>query len=186
MRRYYLLAFDQLGHQYQCTARVELGYFDPTVLLDGKPYNLAIPASVNLYVSYGRMVDYLPNPLQWPICSRRFADVIEARAARDVDIQIIDAPLIAEGTGRPIGDFYVVNLLRHIECLDLSASDLIMDEDVVDMVIEHVFDSSKIPEDLHIFRPLEYPYHIVVSEQLAQDIMNSNLKGMVCNEAKSS
>ena len=178
MRTFHLLTYAEISRAFQNTARYELGYFDHTVLLDGQRFERAIPATVNLYVSYGRPIDYLPNPLSLPIVSGRFLRLIEARAERDVDIQVIEAPLIAEGTGRPISNFYVLNLLKHINCMNIEASDVVMDEGVVDAVFQYVFDVSKIPEDLHIFRPREYPYSIVLSDELARDLEDKNLSGI--------
>src|SRR5437870_157878 len=78
----------------------DLAGFDSTVLWECQQCSPALSPEIRLFVRPGNPVDYLGNPLSWPICSDRFVDLLSMRASKDY--QILDPPLFDLISQEPI------------------------------------------------------------------------------------
>ncbi|MCI0393182.1 MAG: hypothetical protein MOB07_31015 [Acidobacteria bacterium] len=158
----------------------DTGDFDITIFWHGRRYEGSIPSDVRIYVDSSAKVraDYLNNPISWPICSNRMLEVLMKYASKD--IQHFDAPLFDDKTREPVPGFKVVNLIRRIECLDMKKSVISYSDDKKEIlsVMEPVFIAKKIPKDIHIFRPEESHYHLIVSDELAKDLVSNYIAGV--------
>ncbi len=99
-------------------------------------------------------------------------------------------------------DYYLINIFGLIDCVDHSASKLeyfmpkkeipddmpeemkkaLQEKDVdndIDFIRKLVFDETKIPEDIHIFRLKDCPRILVFKESIVQAIREAKLTGFV-------
>lgn len=68
-------------------------------------------------------IDYVSNPLSWPVCSNRLVDLLKCHARGD--FQCSDVTLIHE-SGKEIS-YQVVNLLRRLECFSKKRGEVRID-----------------------------------------------------------
>ncbi|HKS38603.1 MAG TPA: DUF1629 domain-containing protein [Verrucomicrobiae bacterium] len=163
-----------------------LGDFDHTVFWQSKAFPEALPESVRNYVNSGKAkpVDYLANPLSWPICSDRLMELIWPLVSNDV--QVFEAPLFEMGFESRVFGYKLLNILSSVPCLDLEKSVVgRSDEDGTLMgVYEMVITSAKVPTTVHLFRPVEWKHAIIVSEELVTAISGKGLKGLALERCK--
>lgn len=168
----------------QTVGDYEMGDFDLTVFWDGSELNMEIPKDVRLFVD-GPRADYVGNPLSWSICSKKLVDFVSPLAEND--FQLFKAPLHSTKTGRRVNGYYVMNVIRRIGCVNLQQSTVEYKNKKtqgVEMIYEYVFDSGRIPDSVHIFRPDEFPQAVFFSDELARSLMGKGLTGLAfirCN-----
>ena len=178
MRLFHLVTYAEETNRFTAES-YEICGFDHTALWDGVPLPNGLPPDARLLVSGQQPIDYLPNPLSWPICSTRLTEIRLQRA--NADIQALDAPLFHHKTGRPISGYHVLNVTRRLRCIDPDRSDATWDEDEpdeIESVSDWVFRSKSIPDDVHIFRADEYVFDLIVSDQGAQDLVGKEMTGI--------
>jgi hypothetical protein len=185
MRRFYRL----LPHNPDGTLAQVIEYlmngFDFAVFWSGKPLSHGIPATVRLFLSSGIDADYITNPLSWPICSDRFVDILTRRASKN--FQVFDAPLFDSKTGLPIIGYKIVNVNRLVACLDIENSKLSWAKDrpsEIYVVYTIAIDSTKVDKSIHLFRLKEWPYPLIISEELANDLVGKGLHGLALKNCR--
>jgi Immunity protein family (Imm11) len=176
MRRFYEITYSSTTDEEELMVveRDELGDFQVESLWLGKSLQHPIPADVRLYVDSKRRIrsDYVPNRLSWPICSERFVELLLPLAAEDVEL--LDAPLMDVETCRPAPGYKIMNVVKVVRSLALDASTLAKR---LDCAITPVFDASKIPSSIHIFRPAESLPQVMFSEELVTQFRGKGLVG---------
>jgi hypothetical protein len=153
--------------------------FDTTVFSEGRPFHGAIPQEVKLWVGGGTVSDYLANPISWPICSEKFTELLQIHGR--ADFQVLSAPVYERRTQQPVSCYRVINIVRLIQCVDLDRSDIsymTIEGERILCVNRFVIDSKLVPDTVHVFRPVESESHIVISDEVAQDLRGKGLRGV--------
>src|SRR3989338_3494998 len=100
MRIFHELIYNSEDQEEQTVIERQTGDIDITVFWDGKFYKGNIPKSVKLFVDRrANHTDYLANSISWPIVSKRFLDLINKFAEKD--IQVFNAPVFDISTKQP-------------------------------------------------------------------------------------
>lgn len=173
-----LLAYDARAELAEIVG-YHLDGFDLTTLWEGQPMSPGLPPSVRLFVGPGELPDYVANPLSWPIGSARFVDILSRRAG--ADMQVLDAPLVDQLTGRPVVGYKIVNVARRLACLDRRRSEISyyrQQRRRIVAVPRIALKRGKVPASVHLFRIEEWPYEVIVSDELAQDCVGQGLRGV--------
>ena len=152
--------------------------FDLTIFWKGTQVNGPIPESVKLFVDSEDAVfpDLLGNPLSWHICSERLLGCWHPMIEKD--IQLLEAPLYQQETNQRLAGFHILNPLTCIQALDVHRSEIIGNSKRIKAVSRFVFEESKIPQGVHIFRPSEFSKAIIISDELAQNIVGFGMTGL--------
>ena len=183
-KKYYSLMLDAYPPKnFTFIEEFELNNFDSFSIITGKDIVDEVEFSkIKLFVDIKRpdFPDYLGNSLSFPIISRKLLDLIESDIKNDC--QIIEAPLYFKESGKKINDYYVLNILSLIDCLDEKKSELLdfMNKKIVQ---ELYVSPEKIPQNKNIFRVKYYTDDIVVSEKLFNKIIESKVVGIVFSNA---
>jgi hypothetical protein len=124
-------------------------------------------------------IDYVINPLSWPICSVRFASLITSICAND--IQLCDAIFSSDHNIKK--DFKVLNLLRRLDCFSMSKGKYRLDVsptgvEYVSAIYEWVLEANTIPDDVHLFRVPQMQSTVIASAELASLVLQNNLRGL--------
>lgn len=131
------------------------------------------------YDKEGVWEDYLANPLHWPVASERFAMLLDRRAAGS--IQCFSARLQNRLNGELKPGYYVVNVTELIPALDLDRSDydsFSPEKGRVHRLHKPVISCAKVRSGAHIFRLAEYPFSLIVSGELRETILDSEITGI--------
>lgn len=180
MRKFHIITYNTNDPEEQVVEKYEKGNFNYNLLKIGIPYQDTIPAEVKLYIdSRSHPTDFLANPLSWPIVSEKFLKMIKVYA-RD-DIQVFDAPVFDNNTRKPVKGFYILNVVKLIRAVDFKHSTVMWEDKIkkkFKIIIKYVFQSKKIPVNVHIFRPAEDPFGVFFSDELATSLIGKGLKGI--------
>ncbi len=184
MKKLYDLIYDTTKRNQKNVAEYDDNDFDITVFWQGKTYNETIPKSVRLYVDSKKPTfpDFMANPISWLICSERLVNIFQARASNC--LQLFDAPLFDQKTKEAIAGYKVVNIVKLIPCLDFNKSVVSYSEDgsYVISIIDPVYIEDRLPRDAHLFRVVEDKYRIIVSKELADDLVKERVTGIALIE----
>lgn len=152
--------------------------FDLTIFWKGIKVNGPIPESMKLFVDSKDTAspDLLGNPLSWHICSERLLGCWHPMIEKD--IQLLEAPLYQKVANQRVSGFKILNPLTCIQALDVHRSEVIGNSKRIKAVSRFVFEESKIPQGVHIFRPSEFPKAIILSDELAQKIAGLGMAGL--------
>src|SRR5438034_1404594 len=149
MRRFFLLTYDGSRTDLQVVSGYSMGPFDPphfgrvvkgqkpspeecsqsrpafdsACIRQGEKLAEPVPQGVRLWVSKGGLRDLLANPLSWLILSKRLFNLF-CRYATD-DMQVVDVPILNEGSDEPVDDYKVVNLLRVVCAANMEQSQVL-------------------------------------------------------------
>src|SRR5258708_5437873 len=145
MKLYHELMLRTVQADSQGVSSYELSGFDSTLLWECRPFSGPLPSDLRLLVRPGKPVDYLANPLSWPLCSDRLVDILGKRCS--LDYQILQAPLFDMLSHEPVRHYQLLNLLRRIDCLSIEHSAITymtIQNKKVPCVNTAVFDSARI------------------------------------------
>lgn len=166
--------FYRLGHDDRDDLEVvndyEMGDFDLTTLWVGQPLTGQIPNCVRLALNDNpedKASDYLGNPISWQIFSDRAAGAV--RSLVEHDVQFFDPP-IYDARGRRVHRYRLLNPTNVIACLDLERSDVAYDDDGEISLLSEACVRTSAAKGHHMFRPTEYPYVVIVSQEFAERI----------------
>jgi hypothetical protein len=165
-------------------ADYDLDGFDCRLLGKCERISAALPAGLRLWTEGQIPIDYVGNPLSWVICSKRLVDLIMKFAS--ADLQVINAPLFRK-TGEKLENYYTVNILRCIKCIDEKSSVISFKDENRSKIMgiyEYAFVDANIPREVHVFRPAEFPYGVFFSDELAQEIAAMNATGIIFKQCK--
>jgi hypothetical protein len=127
----------------------------------------------------GKRVDFVGNPLGWPIVSPAMLKVFDEFGNSAIQVLRFTA---VDSSGKPVlSDYRVMNVLACLEeVIDLERSvtshQRIGTEDAFN-VISPVFRAERIPEATHVFRPKQSLSMLVISEELAEAVVSADLVG---------
>jgi hypothetical protein len=100
------------------------------------------------------------------------------------DIQPFPAPLFDFVTHTRVNGYFIMNITKLIASLSLTRSKVNRSESgELVSVMEFVFEASRIPADVHLFRPEEWPYSVVSSERFLNQIRGKRLSGIALEGA---
>lgn len=152
--------------------------FKYTDLLIGKAIERWDERICLYYEEEGEWEDYLANPLHWPLLSEHFVSILNRVKAR---IQYFPANIRNRATGERKTGYYVANITELIFALDLDASDYdLWDAQTgqVHRLNKLVIKKSKVNPTIHIFRLGEYPFSLIVSEELKKMLEFEKISGI--------
>lgn len=135
----------------------------------------------------GKRVDLVGNPLGWAIVSPKMLSVFEEYAQDD--IQALRFNAVDSSATAVLTDYRVVNVLR---CLDrtvdleksVTSRHNIGNKETLN-IITPVFRVNEIPQNIHVFRPKETIFHLIVSQEFGKAIRKAKLKGVALVETGS-
>jgi len=155
----------------------DLRSFDFTLLWNCAHKDADILDNVRLYISNGELPDYIANPLSWPIFSGRLIDIICNFA--QVDIELLECHIFIEHSEQQVLGFKAVNTLKQFAALDPIYSRISRDKDgMITAVHKIAVLDDKIDSDVHIFRLIEWPYPLIISDELARALVGRRLVGI--------
>jgi hypothetical protein len=135
---------------------------------------------VRLYAQATRKsVDYMNNPLTWPLCSSKMVELLLAQCPED--IELFDSPIIDIKSKQVIPGYKVVNLTRKYDCIDLGKSNVAYSRAKpreIRYIQDYHFKSSAIPHDAHLFRCLHDVSGVFMSAQLASAMSKAGISGV--------
>lgn len=164
MKPFFVLSHDSRPDDLRVVSKIEKGTFSSTQLWTGKPI-AGIPQDVRLWVSEGRLPDYMANSVSWQIVSDRFLAVLE-KIVSPADFQVFPAPLYDHTSKRLLPAYSIINVTR---CLDALAAPLVS---VGSMIVN----GARVPPDANLFRIVGHETVLVASQALRQEA--SNLQGV--------
>jgi hypothetical protein len=135
----------------------------------------------------GKRVDLVGNPLGWPIVSPAMLALFQELAKDDIQAVPFNA---IDSSGMPVlTEYRVVNVLR---CLDgtidvkhsVTSCHASGEKEVLN-IITPVFRVVNVPQDVHVFRPMEDLFTCVVSEEFERAIQKAKLRGCALIETGS-
>jgi hypothetical protein len=171
-----VLEYDLEGNLAR-VANYELHGFDFTLLWNGRYLSAGIPSDVCLYMGAGDLPDYVSNPLSWPICSDRLANIL-CNSARD-DIQLLECQIFRQQSMEEVLGYKIVNPLRRFSALDLTRSRISRDKwGRIIAVLKIAILDDKIDSKVHIFRLVEWPYMVIVTDGLAREFIGRDFVGL--------
>lgn len=168
MSDFYIISCDDSREDVESVEEYELGGFDVTVFWTGEKFNGQIPTNVRLNLGQGESVDYVPNPLSWPIISDRLWACIEPIAANSC--QLVPAPLFREGNRR-VNGFQIMNVL----CTVAAAK---RDSDGEMLLTDLRLELANIPVGVHLFRLAESKTVLIASSTLLNHVSRKGIKGL--------
>jgi hypothetical protein len=123
-----------------------------------------------------KLPDLLGNTDSFLVVSKRAKEVIERMKVGPVEY----LPLaVHDPTDRPLSrDYFIVNPLGSLDCLDLEASEIEWFEGDVVGIDRYVLDPAKVADAPDLFRIQEEPHEYVMSERLVgalQEIGATNI-----------
>jgi hypothetical protein len=128
------------------------------------------------------LVDALETVYDLTVVSPRLKEFIAAREPRNVEYLPVT---ILNHKRRPAAQYFILNPVHPVECLDLSASgaewDVVANE-VIDQVERIVIDESKVDDDLLLFKPKFLYRVIIVRRDLAEAITSERFTGVEWTE----
>jgi hypothetical protein len=93
---------------------------------------------------------------------------------------------ILDHQGAPLpGPYSLINVLRHVDCLDRDASGCTMsdlDPDDVISVDQLVLDPARLPDDVELFKVAHMPGLVIAARQLVDDMKAAGIEGVDCSE----
>jgi hypothetical protein len=167
MRTFHVLIRDTYRTNLENVCDYDIGDFDSGVFSDCRLFEDRFPSSLRLWVQKGETSDYIANPLNWPIVSDRLAQVI---ASYERHVQFVDVPLYYENSTKRLSGYKMMNVLRCLKALDLHncvTSQMNIAGKSITNVMKFVLRENVIPDEVHVFRPEESRFAILVSDELA-------------------
>lgn len=131
------------------------------------------------------LADFVDNTSGVLIASSTARAVLESEGVKDAEAEYLPFTL-KDKRGRPTrSEFFVVNLLRKVACMDQDKSDFTqspVNKTKILGVSSLTVVSSKIPKDVKLFRLGEHPRVIVIRSNLVKRIKAEKLTGLSFRE----
>jgi len=169
MRDLFVLSYEDCD-DLEAVTHYEMADFDLRAFWTGEPFSGVIPSAVRLWVGNGAPSDHLANPLSWQIVSNRFLTFVKSLVAHDS--QLVSVPLYYRHSGMPVSGYVLLNTTRRLAVAvpsgkrpQISIGNLVLDAD-------------KVPPDVHVFRLVESPTIIIVSDALVDGVRGKGLRGL--------
>lgn len=178
MRKYHRLITDSSRNELFTVIDYSIEGFDLTELWDGTQINTPLPIDVKLLVDSANSTepDLVGNPISWFICSNRL--IKKWLPLIEDDVQLLEAPLYEKSSNKKIDGYKILNPIKLIRALDLEKSKFIGNKEKIKTISKFVLETINIPENVHMFRPKEFPKAIIVSDELAQKILGVGIEGV--------
>ena len=157
----------------------DLRGFKYTDLLVGKAIEQWDENICLYYEEEGELEDYLANPLHWPILSQRFVALLDRMGVSQ--IQYFPANIRNKITRTEITGYRIANVTELIPALDLEKSEYeAWDAEAgrVRRLNKLVIVKSKVRPGAHIFRLAEYPFSLIISEELKVALLEEKITGV--------
>jgi hypothetical protein len=135
----------------------------------------------------GKKVDFVGNPLGWPIVSPTMLDIFSEFGTGSIQGLRFNA---VDSSGKPVLENYrVINVLCCLsDVVSLEASvtsrHRVGDKETLN-IITPVFRVCAVPETIHVFRPNLSLFMLVVSQEFAEKIEKAKIKGAALIETGS-
>ncbi|MBJ6761551.1 hypothetical protein JGU66_12310 [Myxococcaceae bacterium JPH2] len=156
---------------------------DEYLLYRGVSVKSWFPASPTFYLSKGRgmeLTDSIPNAVNLCFTSARLKTFMEEHSGASLEFLPVR---LLDQKERPVQEpYYLMNLLDTLDCVDLEKSKFeraVIDPSLIMTFFLLVLDESRIPEDKKLFRLKESPELIIIREDLAQGILDTDHNGMM-------
>jgi hypothetical protein len=180
MRRFHRLALDSKRRDLQTVVEYDLGDLFLPSMWEGTQLSIDRLQSVKLWIGDGKPADYLGNPLSLSICSTKLVSILSIHGADD--FQVLPVPMFSQRTGDPVGDYCVINVTRMVDCLvreEANLTYMTIQGKQVPCVNTFVLRESCISPSIHMFRIPETKSRVLLSDDVAQDMIGKGLKGLV-------
>ena len=179
MRKFYQLTFDTELATASSVDRYHMGDFDLTSLWGGQKIPCKLPDQVKLFItgSIESLPDFVGNPLSWLLVSRRFRDLI----AKELEncCQFLDAPLYANSGNDYIKNFYLLNVLSVVDCVDKENSQIeYLNDGEIDFIVDLHINYDLIPDCIDIFRVKNSIGSVIISNKIVDLIRGKGLTGV--------
>lgn len=173
MKELFQLTIDASRTDLMSVVKYDLADFDLTLFWGKGKIEKKLPESVKLLVNKqaGREPDLLGNPISWHIASERLINFWKPEI--ETAVQRFEAPLFDIQESDKISGYEILNPLKFVEALNKEKSVFLGE-----IITEFVFDRQKVPSDCHIFRPVEFPEAIIVSDILVNRLVGMGLEGI--------
>lgn len=118
--------------------------------------------------------DFLANGMGWVLGSRRVAHVLEQPKFRK-QVQLLRFPFPTGPVYKARGDYFLVNILTKLDCLDAVNSDVVWEtNDVGARYISHIHNlhirANEIPDNVLVFRLAPYMGIICVRARVIEEL----------------
>lgn len=121
--------------------------------------------------------DFVDTSAGWILCSPRVVEMFQKVLETDT-IQWIN-PVFRNGVNCDVSGYKVINVLRHIECMDRVAS--IFDEKKdgsVRLISLLAVKADVLPRDAALFRLKENPHYLLATEELVGVMRDAAISGV--------
>jgi hypothetical protein len=157
------------------------GKFDYLQLIQGTFFKGNLPPDVRLRLEPGSnpLADYPGNALGWPIMSERLVKALW-RFIKD-SVQLIPAPLYERNSDELVTGYSIVNVLKILNCIDVSRSVPWYDGKRLGGFYEKCIDPKRTKKE-HIFHcripPKGVDYGVTCSYDLVKSLVGKRFTGM--------
>jgi hypothetical protein len=156
---------------------------DSTDAISCRPLSADFAAAFHLVASdAGTWADFLSHPMLWPVCSRKFCDQVSAILDPQA-VQIVPAPIFSREGALVRGDFFLLNPLIQVDCLDAQRSHVIWQPETAyaNRYIRHIDNmtlrNGSIPPSAALFRLTGALSWLLVREDLVASLKHANCTG---------
>lgn len=153
----------------QVAADQDLGDFDYLRLREDGPIG-KLPKSVRLYVTGTKPADLLANTLSWTIVSDRLYQLM-LPFLEGTPHETLHPALFNYKSRKALNGFILLHPLLTINALHKYRGGFIS---LLDMVV----DTSKVPDNVHLFKLGESPGTVVISKPLMEALEGQRLQGV--------
>lgn len=144
--------------------------FDVRSIWRATPIDEHFPSGMKYLIGPERLPDYVNSQGIGPIVSERLVQALLPLIQKDCQI-VPRVPIFLEKTGKPVTGYCLLNPLRAISISpDRRKKNF---KGLLDIMV----DPTRVPEDLHIFRPKEDMVSIIVSEEFVRTFKKNKLLG---------
>jgi hypothetical protein len=180
---FWRLTFDTGATQVKDTEDYDFdpGKFDYLQLIQGTFFKGNLPPDVRLRLAPGKkpLADYPGNPLGWPIMSKRLVKALWPFIKDSV--QLIPALLYERNSVQLVTGYSIVNVLKILDCIDVSRSVPWYDGKRLGGFDEMCIDPERTNKE-HIFHcripPKGVDYGVTCSYDLVKSLVGKHFTGM--------
>lgn len=125
--------------------------------------------------------DFIPNISRTLIASSRAREVLESEGVTGDSVEYLPFTLLDKRGRRVKKQFYVVNLLQRVSCMDRKDSDFVgskIDGEVLTLSSLKLLEE-RIPPEAKLFRLDEFPETLIIRSDLVQRLRDEKLTGFV-------
>lgn len=132
-----------------------------------------------------KLTDFLGNDLDWLVVSEKLRNIIllfDSVDAQFFPVDVVDFPR----KRKVCANYYVVNVLNVIDCLDLNNSDyssFTVEGEEVYSIRKYALKQNKLTEN-HLFKIKGSEFSLFVSEKFKNELTKNNISGISFLEVK--